>query len=55
MISLSPGLSSVSYKPMKAMIDNLNGLLRCPSGLNNAVSHIGPILGRDKFGIRAKF
>ena len=48
MVSLSPGFPSFSIKPMKAMIDDLDGLLGCPSGLNNAVSHRGPILGRDK-------
>ena len=36
------------------MIDDLDGLLGYPSGLNNVVSHLGPILGRAKFGIRAK-
>ena len=38
---------------MKAMIDDLDGLLGCPSGLNNAVSHLGPILGRDTYVVIA--
>ena len=30
------------------MKDYLDGLLEGPSGLTNAVSRLGPILGRDK-------
>ena len=40
---------------MNAMNDYLDGLLEGPSGLINAVSRLGPILGHDKLGIRAKF
>ena len=36
------------------MNDYLEGLLEVPSGLTNVVSHLGPILGRDKHGIRAQ-
>ena len=31
------------------MIDYLDGLLEGPSGLTNAVSRLGPILGYDSF------
>ena len=38
---------------MKAMIDHRDGLLGCPSGLNNAVSRLGPTLGRDRFALES--
>ena len=36
------------------MNEYLDGLLEGPSGLTNAVSRLGLILGRDKLGIRAQ-
>ena len=38
------------WKPMNAMNVYLDGLLEGPSGLTNVVSHLGPILDRDKRG-----
>ena len=39
---------------MNAMNDYLDGLLEGPSGLTISMSLLGPILSRDKLGIRAQ-